>query len=88
MANLTVRGRGLGRRGVIFVSGNLCLWPVLGSAFCQSWGQQLGCRLVMGVGMGLKGATVPVWAAENVPARVRGALVMTWRESSSLRVWR
>lgn len=33
----------------------------------------------MGVGMGLKGATTPVFAAENAPAAIRGALVMTWQ---------
>lgn len=31
-----------------------------------------------GVGMGLKGATVPIFAAENSPAQIRGALVMSW----------
>lgn len=33
----------------------------------------------MGIGMGLKGATVPIFAAENAPARIRGALVMSWQ---------
>lgn len=33
----------------------------------------------MGVGMGLKGATVPIFNAENVPASVRGGLVMSWQ---------
>ncbi|KAK7757234.1 hypothetical protein SLS62_000783 [Diatrype stigma] len=69
----------LGRRGVIFVSGHFCLWPVIGSAFCQTWQQQLACRLLMGVGMGVKASTVPIYAAENAPASVRGALVMTWQ---------
>jgi len=32
-----------GRRGVIFFSAHFCLWPVIGSAFCQTWGQQLAC---------------------------------------------
>lgn len=46
-----------GRRGVIFVSANFCLWPVIGSAFCHGWPEQLICRLLMGVGMGVKAAT-------------------------------
>ena len=33
---------------------------------------------IRGVGMGLKGATVPIFAAENSPAQIRGALVMSW----------
>jgi MFS family permease len=33
----------------------------------------------MGVGMGLKGSTTPIFAAENSPAAIRGALVMTWQ---------
>lgn len=33
----------------------------------------------MGVGMGLKGSTVPIFAAENSPAKIRGALVMSWQ---------
>ncbi|KAI5865276.1 hypothetical protein GGS23DRAFT_419594 [Durotheca rogersii] len=69
----------IGRRGVIFVSAHFCLWPVIGSAFCESWGQQLACRLLMGIGMGIKASTVPIYAAENSPAAVRGALVMSWQ---------
>lgn len=33
----------------------------------------------MGLGMGAKGATVPILAAENAPANIRGALTMTWQ---------
>lgn len=69
----------IGRRGVIFVSAHFCLWPVIGSAFCHTWGEQLACRLLMGVGMGIKASTVPIYAAENSPAAIRGALVMSWQ---------
>ncbi|KAI1204154.1 uncharacterized protein F4807DRAFT_465979 [Annulohypoxylon truncatum] len=69
----------IGRRGVIFVSAHFCLWPVIGSAFCHTWGQQLACRLLMGIGMGVKASTVPIYAAENAPASIRGALVMSWQ---------
>ncbi|AEO67862.1 0aee102a-6c78-4519-849c-70092b746bbd [Thermothielavioides terrestris] len=69
----------LGRRGVIFVAAHFCLWPVIGSAFCQTWGQQLACRILMGIGMGVKASTVPIYAAENSPAAIRGALVMSWQ---------
>lgn len=70
----------LGRRGVIFVAAHFCLWPVIGSAFCHTWPQQLACRILMGIGMGVKASTVPIYAAENSPAVIRGALVMSWRE--------
>jgi sugar porter (SP) family MFS transporter len=33
----------------------------------------------MGIGMGLKAATVPIFTAENVPPSVRGGLVMSWQ---------
>ena len=33
----------------------------------------------MGIGMGLKGSCVPIFAAENAPAAIRGALVMSWQ---------
>ncbi|OTA53092.1 hypothetical protein K449DRAFT_440313 [Hypoxylon sp. EC38] len=69
----------IGRRGVIFTSAHFCLWPVIGSAFCHTWEQQLACRLLMGIGMGVKASTVPIYAAENAPASVRGALVMSWQ---------
>ncbi|KAK3983839.1 putative polyol transporter 1 [Cladorrhinum sp. PSN332] len=68
-----------GRRGVIFFSAHFCLWPVIGSAFCHTWPQQLACRLLMGIGMGVKASTVPIYAAENSPAAIRGALVMSWQ---------
>ncbi|ODA78404.1 hypothetical protein RJ55_05785 [Drechmeria coniospora] len=68
-----------GRRGTIFVAANFCLWPVLASAFCSTWAQLLGCRLLLGVGMGTKASTVPIYAAENSPASIRGALVMSWQ---------
>lgn len=29
--------------------------------------------------MGIKASTVPIFAAENSPAAIRGALVMTWQ---------
>ncbi|KAL2194088.1 hypothetical protein P885DRAFT_71652 [Corynascus similis CBS 632.67] len=69
----------LGRRGVIFVSAHFCIWPVIGSAFCHNWPEQLACRLLMGIGMGIKASTVPIYAAENSPALIRGALVMSWQ---------
>jgi MFS family permease len=47
----------IGRRGTIFFSANFCLWPVFGSAFCNTWQQLLACRLLLGMGMGTKAST-------------------------------
>ncbi|KAF4974786.1 hypothetical protein FZEAL_8363 [Fusarium zealandicum] len=68
-----------GRRGTIFFAANFCLWPVIGSAFCNNWQQLLACRMLLGIGMGTKASTVPIFAAENSPAPIRGAFVMSWQ---------
>ncbi|EPS44823.1 hypothetical protein H072_1179 [Dactylellina haptotyla CBS 200.50] len=67
-----------GRRGTIFFAANFCLWPAIGSGFTHSWYELFICRILLGIGMGSKGSTVPVFAAENSPAAIRGSLVMTW----------
>lgn len=33
----------------------------------------------MGIGIGAKNATVPIYSSEMAPARIRGALVMFWQ---------
>ncbi|KIW63945.1 hypothetical protein PV04_08907 [Phialophora macrospora] len=68
-----------GRRGTIFTSAIFLIATPIGGAFAQNWEQLLATRVLMGIGMGLKGATTPVFAAENSPAAIRGALVMTWQ---------
>ncbi|KAJ4983726.1 arabinose-proton symporter [Stagonosporopsis vannaccii] len=68
-----------GRRGCIFVSAIFCALSPIGSAVAQTWEQLFVTRLLLGIGMGCKGATVPIFAAENAPAAIRGALVMTWQ---------
>ncbi|KAI9755046.1 MAG: hypothetical protein M4579_004450 [Chaenotheca gracillima] len=69
----------LGRRGTIFIAGIFCLLTVLGSAVSQTWEQLLVTRLLLGIGMGAKASTVPIYGAENVPASIRGGLVMCWQ---------
>ncbi|KAK8107624.1 uncharacterized protein PG998_009637 [Apiospora kogelbergensis] len=44
-----------------------------------NWEQLLVTRLLLGIGMGFKASTVPIFAAENSPAAIRGALVMCWQ---------
>ncbi|KAI1381091.1 hypothetical protein F4677DRAFT_440307 [Hypoxylon crocopeplum] len=68
-----------GRRGTIFISAVFCLLTPLGGAITQNWQQFLISRIILGVGMGIKASTVPIFAAENSPASIRGALVMSWQ---------
>jgi MFS family permease len=51
----------------------------IASGFSKNWQQLLIIRLIMGLGMGAKAATVPVYAAEMAPTRIRGALTMGWQ---------
>ncbi|CAI7604254.1 unnamed protein product [Penicillium glandicola] len=69
----------LGRRGTIFLAAIFSLLAPLGSAFTQHWGQLVACRVLLGLGMGLKEVTVPVYSAENAPTNIRGGLVMSWQ---------
>ncbi|KAI9815738.1 MAG: hypothetical protein M1827_002134 [Pycnora praestabilis] len=69
----------IGRRGTIFFSAVFCFLSVIGSGFTQHWWELFICRILLGVGMGSKASTVPIYAAENSPAAIRGALVMSWQ---------
>lgn len=69
----------LGRRGTIFLAAIFSLLAPIGSAFTQTWGQLVVCRVLLGIGMGLKEVTVPVYSAENAPTKIRGGLVMSWQ---------
>ncbi|KAK7408271.1 hypothetical protein QQX98_009584 [Neonectria punicea] len=69
----------IGRRGTIFIGAIFSLVGPIGQAVSQSWPQILICRILLGIGMGLKEVTVPVFSAENAPANIRGALVMSWQ---------
>ena len=68
-----------GRRAPICLSGILILASIIGCALSQTWVQLLGCRILLGIGMGCKASVVAVFAAEVAPAHVRGALVMNWQ---------
>ena len=68
-----------GRRGEIFLTAACLTATPIGSAFTHSWQQLFAARFVMGIGIGAKNATVPIFSAEVAPARIRGALVMFWQ---------
>ncbi|KAJ5223575.1 Major facilitator superfamily domain general substrate transporter [Penicillium chermesinum] len=69
----------LGRKGTIFFAAIFSLLAPIGAAFTQTWGQLVACRVMLGIGMGLKEVTVPVYSAENAPTNIRGGLVMSWQ---------
>jgi len=69
----------LGRRGTIFVTALILIATPIASGFTHSWQTLFVVRLILGIGMGAKGSTVPIFAAENSPAQIRGALVMGWQ---------
>ncbi|KAK8213982.1 hypothetical protein IWZ01DRAFT_539892 [Phyllosticta capitalensis] len=69
----------VGRRGTIFFATVFCFASVIGAAFCQNWPQLFICRLLLGIGMGSKASTVPVYAAENAPSFFRGSFLCAWQ---------
>ncbi|KAJ9141884.1 Hexose transporter [Pleurostoma richardsiae] len=68
-----------GRRGTVFVacviSALACLWQ----AFTNTWWHMFIARFALGLGIGPKSATTPIFAAECSPPKLRGALVMQWQ---------
>lgn len=69
----------LGRRGEIFLTAACLTATPIASGFTHSWQQLFAVRFIMGIGIGAKNATVPIFSAELAPARIRGALVMFWQ---------
>jgi MFS family permease len=69
----------LGRRGEIFLTAACLTATPIGSGFARSWQGLFAARFIMGIGIGAKNATVPIYSAEMAPARIRGALVMFWQ---------
>ncbi|KZZ96259.1 General substrate transporter [Ascosphaera apis ARSEF 7405] len=71
--------RFLGRRGTIFLTCFIAAVASIWEGVCNSWPNLLVARLVLGLGIGPKSSTVPVYTAECSPAPIRGALVMMWQ---------
>ncbi|WVQ98392.1 hypothetical protein IAU59_005515 [Kwoniella sp. CBS 9459] len=68
-----------GRRGEVFITSIILIVTPIASGFTHSWQALAAVRLILGIGMGAKAATVPMYAAELAPANIRGALVMGWQ---------
>ncbi|WVQ78587.1 hypothetical protein IAT38_000673 [Cryptococcus sp. DSM 104549] len=69
----------LGRRGAIFVTAFLSFVTCIWAACTDTWWHLFIARFFLGFGIGPKSATVPVFAAECTPAKIRGSLVMQWQ---------
>ncbi|SGZ58929.1 CIC11C00000000075 [Sungouiella intermedia] len=70
----------LGRKWTIFwtcmISAITCIWQGLVNL---KWYHLFIARFALGFGIGVKSATVPAYAAETTPAKIRGSLVMLWQ---------
>ncbi|KAJ7318580.1 hypothetical protein DFH08DRAFT_971320 [Mycena albidolilacea] len=68
-----------GRRGEIFLTALVLFATPIGSGFTHSWQTLFVVKFILGIGIGAKNATVPIFSSELAPARIRGALVMFWQ---------
>ncbi|KAF5370870.1 hypothetical protein D9758_002077 [Tetrapyrgos nigripes] len=68
-----------GRRGTIFITGLFSFLTCIWQGVTNSWQHLFVARFVLGLGIGPKSSTVPVYAAECAPPAIRGALVMMWQ---------
>ncbi|KAF8591747.1 hypothetical protein K439DRAFT_1650648 [Ramaria rubella] len=69
----------LGRRGTIFATATVSFLACFWQSFTNSWQHLFAARFILGLGIGPKSITVPVYTAECSPAPIRGALVMMWQ---------
>ncbi|GAD99764.1 MFS sugar transporter, putative [Paecilomyces variotii No. 5] len=67
------------RRGTIFISCVIAAVASIWEGVANSWVNLFIARFVLGLGIGSKSSTVPVYAAECSPPPIRGALVMMWQ---------
>ncbi|CAI0642569.1 unnamed protein product [Colletotrichum noveboracense] len=68
-----------GRRGTIFIS---CFFSVVTGfwmAAADTWYNLFIARLGLGLAVGAKSSTTPVYSAESTPKTIRGALTMMWQ---------
>lgn len=73
----------VGRRGSMAVAASLIFASSLGSAFCSTWIQLLGVRIINGVGMGIKAVSTPILASETAVGYWRGTSILAWQLVSS-----
>ncbi|KMU88114.1 hypothetical protein CIHG_05882 [Coccidioides immitis H538.4] len=67
------------RRGTIFITCMIAALASVWEGLANSWVNLFLARFFLGLGIGSKSSTVPIYAAECAPAPIRGALVMMWQ---------
>lgn len=71
--------RFFGRRGTIFFSCLFAFGTNIWQAVSPNLVSFLAARFVLGLAVGAKSSTTPVYAAECAPRAIRGALTMMWQ---------
>ncbi|KAK6907924.1 hypothetical protein I203_101925 [Kwoniella mangroviensis CBS 8507] len=69
----------LGRRGTIFISCFISFASSFWMAAADSWWNLLIARFALGLAVGAKSSTTPVYSAESSPKAIRGALGCQWQ---------
>lgn len=77
----------VGRPKTILIGAVLGVLAPIISVLYKHWLWLVVWRLVLGVGMGLKEVTVPIYAAEISPTAIRGTLVMSWQVFTALGIF-
>ncbi|RDW86960.1 sugar porter family MFS transporter [Aspergillus mulundensis] len=71
--------RYFGRRGCIFISCFISFAATFWMCAAHTWWNLLLGRFFLGLAVGAKSTTTPVYAAECAPTAIRGALAMQWQ---------
>ncbi len=71
------------KKSMMLVAGGYAVFALLAAA-SESMPLLLTARLLLGVTIGLSAVVVPVFIAESVPARVRGAMLVTYQVATVL----
>lgn len=65
--------------GTIFISCLISFASSFWMAAADTWYNLLIARFALGLAVGAKSSTTPVYAAESAPKNIRGALTMMWQ---------
>lgn len=69
----------LGRKWTLFWCNSISFVCVIWNACTNNWWHMFISRFFLGIGIGIKSATAPTFAAECSPHTIRGSLVMMWQ---------
>ena len=69
----------IGRRGALFVAAICSFSSVVAASQTQSWQGLMGCRIILGLGIGGKASVVPILESEVTPSSKRGRLLVGWQ---------